>query len=346
MLKVKKEGILLEKTELEFENDSVLNPACYQQGRKVHMFYRAVKKGNYSTIGYCLLDGPLKVLKRLKKPVLFPEHKFESESIEDPRIVKIKDTYYLTYTAYNRYNACGALATSKDLKKFRKHGFISPQYNYKIFQNIARKNKNLSPVYFKYNEFSNVPRSRIKKQTIWDKDVVFFPKKINNKLFFLHRIRPEIQHVSVKSLKELTEKFWEKYTSQLNDYIFMSGKYKHESCYIGAGCPPVKTKDGWLFIYHGVSDGRKGFVYHACAALFDLKNVTKEIGRLSKPLISPTEKWEKKGTVSNIVFPTGTSIFNKRLYIYYGAADSHIAVASVNLNELLKELKKKSNRKD
>ncbi len=89
MVKVKKEGVILEKTDLEFENDSVLNPACYQDGKHVHMFYRAVRKGNHSTIGYCLLEGPLKIIERAKKPVLYPEHNFERESIEDPRIVKI-----------------------------------------------------------------------------------------------------------------------------------------------------------------------------------------------------------------------------------------------------------------
>jgi predicted GH43/DUF377 family glycosyl hydrolase len=65
---------------------------------------------------------------------------------------------------------------------------------------------------------------------------------------------------------------------------------------------------------------------------------------LKKPLFSPTKDWEKKGTVSNVVFPTGTSFFGDRLYIYYGAADSHIAVASLKLYSLLAELKKRSNR--
>src|SRR5205085_3140900 len=98
-------------------------------------------------------------------------------------------------------------------------------------------------------------------------------------------------------------------------------------------------------IYHAVcGDPVKGFIYNACASLYDSKDIKKEIGRLKKPLFSPTEPWEKKGIISNVVFPTGTSFFDERLYIYYGAADSHIAAASVKLNDLLKELKKKSNR--
>jgi predicted GH43/DUF377 family glycosyl hydrolase len=341
MLKVKKEGILLEKTELAFENDSVLNPACYQDGNEVHMFYRAVRKGNHSTIGYCLLEGPLKVIKRAKKPVLFPVHHFESESVEDPRIVKIDDTYYLTYTAYNLQFACGAVATSKDLKKFRKHGFITPEVTFKKFVSAAGKNRKINREYSRLYSFRKAPHHINTKLFIWDKDVVFFPKRINGKLTYFHRIRPEIQIVSVKSLREIKESFWEKYIKAFPDHIYMGGKYPHESSYIGAGCPPIETKDGWLIIYHGVNESPTGYTYHACAVLFDLKDIRKEIGRLRKPLFSPTEKWEKKGTVSNVVFPTGTSFFEDRLYIYYGASDLHIAAASVNLNDLLAELKKK-----
>ena len=70
MLTIRKEGILLKKTALEFENDSVLNPGIMQEGDTVHMLYRAVKSGNYSTIGYCKLDGPLKIVQRNNTPLL------------------------------------------------------------------------------------------------------------------------------------------------------------------------------------------------------------------------------------------------------------------------------------
>jgi len=59
MIEVKKEGIILYKTKLEFENEGVLNPAVIREGDSVHLFYRAVRKGNHSSIGYCRLDGPL-----------------------------------------------------------------------------------------------------------------------------------------------------------------------------------------------------------------------------------------------------------------------------------------------
>ena len=63
------------------------------------------------------------------------------------------------------------------------------------------------------------------------------------------------------------------------------------------------------------------------------------ISRLKKPLFSPTEPWELEGSVNNVVFPSGTALIDDELYIYYGAADSRVAVASVDINDLLSELK-------
>jgi predicted GH43/DUF377 family glycosyl hydrolase len=99
MLKIKDEGIILEKTDLEFENKAVFNPACIQVGDITHMFYRAINQNDISSIGYCqLVDN--KVVKRLDKPVLFPEDDYEKMGAEDPRITLLDGTYYLFYTAY------------------------------------------------------------------------------------------------------------------------------------------------------------------------------------------------------------------------------------------------------
>ena len=85
----------------------------------------------------------------------------------------------------------------------------------------------------------------------------------------------------------------------------------------------------------------EGYVYHACAALLDLDNPGKLISKLKTPLFSPSLDFEKKGHVSNVVFPTGTALFDDELYIYYGAADCKIAVASLSLNDLLEMLTNK-----
>jgi predicted GH43/DUF377 family glycosyl hydrolase len=114
--------------------------------------------------------------------------------------------------------------------------------------------------------------------------------------------------------------------------------YDHESKYIGGGCPPIETSQGWLLIYHGVKETEKGFVYSACAALLDLDNPSKEIARLPYALFSPEYEWELNGEVNNVVFPTGTAVFGDTLFIYYGAADERIACASLSITALVEKL--------
>jgi predicted GH43/DUF377 family glycosyl hydrolase len=338
MIVVKKEGIVLKKTELEFENEGVLNPAAIREGDSVHLFYRAVQNGNHSSIGYCRLDGPLTVAQRLDEPVIVPESEYESHGVEDPRIVKVDDLYYLTYTGYDGTNARGALATSKDLKHFEKRGIIVPPITYAEFVFLAESAGKVNEKYYRNQKFYSLRADPDKKMMLWDKNVIFFPRRIGGKLVFLHRIRPGIQIVSVNNIKELTKEFWKDYFFDLQDHIVLDPLHPHESSYIGSGCPPIETKNGWLLIYHGVEETDKGYIYSACAALLDLNNPAKEIARLPYALFSPQYDWELKGEVNNVVFPTGTSLFGGTLFIYYGAADTLIACASVNLSELVAEL--------
>jgi Predicted glycosylase len=339
MINVKREGILFTKTDLEFENEGVLNPGVIREGDNVHLFYRAVRVGNNSSIGYCRLDGPLTIAERWDKPIMVPEFDYEKQGVEDPRIVKIDDLFYMTYTAYDGTNARGALATSKDLKHFKKYGIIVPLITYAEFVFRAETSKKVNERYYRNQKFYFQKSDPEKKIKLWDKNVIFFPRRINGQLVFLHRIRPGIQIASVNSLKELNKAYWEKYFINLQDHIILDPVYKHESSYIGGGCPPIETEHGWLLIYHGAEETDNGIIYSACAAaLLDLNNPGKVIARLPYALFTPECEWERKGAVNNVVFPTGTALFGDTLYIYYGAADSVIACASISLSALLVEL--------
>ena len=335
---------LLDKTELGFENDGVFNPAVYKspESDTVHVFYRAVRTGNYSSIGYCKLDGPTTIEERYDKPLIFPEFPYESQGIEDPRITKIEDTYYLTYSAYDNVNVLGTYATSKDLKSFEKHGIITPQFTYREYKHFLECScDSLNEKYlFHYKIFKEhgLGPEVASKLLMWDKNLMFFPRKINGKFAMLHRIHPGIQLVLFEDFKELTREFWEDYIMNLEKHIVLDPKLYYESSHIGGGCPPIETKEGWLMIYHASQDTPSGFKYHASAALLDLDDPKKELARLTKPLISPSLKWEKEGVVNNIIFPTGTAIFGDDLYIYYGAADERVGVAKIKLDTLLTEL--------
>lgn len=336
MLKLKDEGIILEKTDLPFENKGVLNPACIEVNGVTHMFYRAINKQKISSIGYCQIVNN-KVIKRLNKPILFPWYNYEKRGLEDPRIVFLDGLYYLFYTAFDGQNALVAYATSKDLVHFSKKGLISPKITYDEAEDIFRD----SGVEKKYILFEQIYKKRRGHDVLlWEKDASLFPKKINGKFALMHRVLPGIQVIYFDDFSQLTNDYWRKYLKELNHYIIIDPKYHFEDRNIGGGCPPIETEKGWLLIFHAVEDTKIGRVYHAGAVLVDLNDPTKVVGLLKKPLFSPKKPWEKKGNTKNVVFPTGVVLENGLLYIYYGAADTCIAAKSIKLNALLEELTK------
>jgi len=338
MITVRNEGIILEKTNLEFENKAVLNPACIQKDGITHMFYRAVSNNNISSIGYCQLKDN-KVVKRLKEPVLFPEYDYEKMGVEDPRITLLGRTYYLFYTAYDGKNSLTSYATSKDLINFTKQGLISPKISYDEAEDIFHESK----VTEKYIAFEALYKKNYGKDVLlFEKDASLFPQKFKHKFALLHRILPGIQIIYFNNFSELTEGRWRDYLKNLGDFIVLDPLFRFENRNIGGGCPPIKTKAGWLIIYHAVENTPFGKIYHVSAALLDLKNPLKVLGRLKEPLFSPKASWEKIGIINNVVFPTGAVVRDKRLYIYYGAADKLIAAKSIDLAELLTEIKKGS----
>jgi len=330
-------GIFLESTNNEFENEGVLNPGCITDAEgKTHLLYRAVKKGNYSSIGYCQIDGD-KILSRMDHPLLKSEFSYESHGMEDPRIIKIEDEYYLFYTAYDGKNVYTAYASGPDVFNLKKQGIISPEITYEEALELIPKFY-LSEKYMQYGKhYEQVISSDI---LLWEKDTFLFPKKIDGKFVLFVRIMPGIQMMTFESFDQLTVDFWKDFIRNLGDHILMEPKYWFENRKIGPGAPPIETEDGWIFIYHAVETSMIGNIYRAGAALLDKTNPRKVIARLPNPLFEPEDGWEKSGEVSNVVFPTGTQLKGNDLYIYYGAADSKIGVKKVNLKELLAELKK------
>lgn len=151
MIAIQKEGLVIGKTSHVFEEAGVLNPAVTRIGDDVHLLYRAVRKGNHSTIGHCQLKGAIAVEKRSEEPLLSPQFLYESHGIEDPRLVKIDDLYFLSYCAFDGVNAMGALATSDDLVNFQRHGLIVPQFSYEEMKLLIHSKDGLNEKYRRYN---------------------------------------------------------------------------------------------------------------------------------------------------------------------------------------------------
>lgn len=338
-VKIKKIGLVLEPIESNvFEEKAVLNPAIYQDGRMVHMFYRAVDRLYGSSIGYARLDGPTKVVERWDKPFMKREETYESKGIEDPRIAKVGNIFYMTYVAYDGKNALTAYTKGTNLFALKKQGIIAPTQTYDEVGKLL-KSQDLKDRYFLFESYHEELSG--KDVLLWSKDIILFPRKIRGSYVMLIRILPDIQLVYFKNFRQLRSKvFWREYMKKLASHVVLENRYWFESRNIGGGAPPIEVPEGWLIIYHAVEERNRGRTYHAGVALLDKKDPTKVICRLDRPLFSPDQEWEIKGDVNNVVFPTGTARFGNDLYIYYGAADKVIAVARVPLKQLVKELLK------
>ena len=116
-----------------------------------------------------------------------------------------------------------------------------------------------------------------------------------------------------------------------------------QSTKVGAGPAPIETDEGWLLIYHGVRTSCSGYVYSVGAAILDLEKPWHVRYRTRSYLLAPTEPYERVGDVPSVVFPCAAIIDeNKRVTLYYGAADTVLAVAYANLDDIIAFTKENS----
>jgi len=158
-----------------------------------------------------------------------------------------------------------------------------------------------------------------------NKGMALFPRKIKGNYAMLCRIDGINNYIA--------------YSDNINIWreakLIQKPKYHWEMVQVGNGGSPIETAEGWLVITHGVGPMRE---YVLGASLYELDNPEKEIGRLKTPLLSPNAE-EREGYVPNVVYSCGSIIHNGNLIIPYGMSDYAATYASINLNELLNELK-------
>ncbi len=126
----------------------------------------------------------------------------------------------------------------------------------------------------------------------------------------------------------------------------MKGRRHYWDEMIGSGPPPVKTREGWLHIYHGIATHLvSAFIYQAGVVLLDLDDPTRVIARGRDNILEPRESYELTGQVPNVVFPGGMivddydddgfALSESRVLLYYGAADTSVCLATTTVAELL-----------
>lgn len=163
----------------------------------------------------------------------------------------------------------------------------------------------------------NLPFSGIR-----NKDAVVFPRRIDGEYFMFHRIEPDICSARSSDLRR-----WCDIRS------VMSPRIKSWDCWkVGIAGSPIELNEGWLLVYHGVSFER---VYSLGVALLDKNNPEIVNWRSEKPILTPTEDYERFGKVPNVVFSCGNVLVEDKLLVYYGGADSVLCVATYDLSELV-----------
>ena len=152
--------------------------------------------------------------------------------------------------------------------------------------------------------------------------------------------RAEGVNIGGRASETVFPSIWMKFSDDLlewensRSYILIEGRPDSWEEKIGGGAPPLKTDAGWLVIYHGVEHGGTGY-YRAGALLLDLENPLKVLARTPDPILEPEYEYETKGFYSGCVFPTGNMIVDGTLYVYYGAADRNVGVATCKIDDLL-----------
>ena len=167
----------------------------------------------------------------------------------------------------------------------------------------------------------------------FNRNGVLFPRKINGKYYMLSR-PSDNGHTP----------FGDIFLSESPDLIYW-GKHRYvmgttggwQSTKIGAGPVPIETSEGWLLIYHGVLTSCNGFVYSIGAALLDIDEPWKVRYRTKSYILSPQTYYECVGDVPNVVFPCATlhDSATGRIAIYYGGADTVVALAFAHVDELV-----------
>jgi predicted GH43/DUF377 family glycosyl hydrolase len=266
------------------------NPAVVKRGDKIIMLYRAQDKHGTSRLGYAESTDGIHFT-RQDEPVLSPSAPYEvNGGVEDPRLVQFGETYYLTYTGYNKTDAQLCMATSTDLIHWERKGVIIP---------------------------ANEGNWNVK----WTKSGTIVPEKIGGKywMYFLGTSADGKDQAALASSTDLVQ-----WTEATQAPVLPVRPGKFDSRVAEPGPSPILTPEGIVLVYNGADDK---LVYRTGVAVFDRNHPEKLLWRSDIPVFSPQKEWEKVGQVPNVVFVEGMIKQGERYLFYYGGADKYVGVA-------------------
>jgi predicted GH43/DUF377 family glycosyl hydrolase len=237
------------------------------------------------------------------RPTLMPdpvEHPEEVWGIEDPRITYIGELG-LWAVVYASFSECGPLVSMATTSDFK---------------HFDRHGPVMPPE---------------------DKDAALFPDRFSGRWAMIHRpvasFPPTEAHIWISFSPDL--KHW-------GDHRILMRARKGawwDSNKIGLSPPPLRTEDGWLILYHGVKTTASGAIYRLGLALLDLEDPVRVIARSNEWVFAPEEEYELNGDVDKVVFPCGWLNDGDEVRLYYGGADTCLALATARLSDLIDWLK-------
>lgn len=309
-----------------WEAGSVLNGTVIRdEAGLVHMLYRATNDvhfdtpGEYvSTIGAATSADGVR-FERAAEPLIVPDQPYEQGlGCEDPRVVRIGDTYFIYYTAVEGFppdiKVRIALATTKDFQTVTKHGVVGPK-------GAPSKAASLlpEPVGGQYHWFFT-----------WCSDTP----------------GAAILHARFDSVEQVLAPPPGHIASVIEDYdtsaVLISGDRAQlikDKVRRGPelGAPPIRTERGWLMFYCP-SDREEEPEWQIGAVLLDLDEPWRVVARTPGPLLRPETEDELEGVMNRVTFPSGALVVDGRVHVYYGGGDQEICLATCDLEELLDHL--------
>ena len=273
-----------------FESRFVFNPAALVKDGLVHLLYRAQGPDGRSSIGLATSRDGVRFTRR-SEPVMIATEPYELPGgCEDPRVVLVGGTYYMTYTGYDGTSARLCLATSRNLLRWTKHGPMFPDF---VTRGVDKA---------------------------WSKSGAILTRKLKGK-YFMYFGDKDIYWATSTDLIHWTP-------GSVDDPVMrpQPGTYTEEL--LEPGPPPLITENGKILLIHNAAakdpDGK--LIYRAGQALIDPATPTQELARLTTPFLVPETPEETEGQVNNVVFVEGLVAYRGEWLLYYGQGDAGVGV--------------------
>lgn len=319
-----------------WEDLAVFNPAAWydEEKKEVLLLYRAAEAGpEYKCyFGLAKSKDGYHFERVSDQPVLGPSVEgFDGATIQDPRIVKMGEWYYVTYAA--RHYPFGQFWIPAVRKQY-----VTPDCPAE-FPHYLRTNATLTGLAMTKDFKTWIRAGWMTDPLLDDRDVIMFPEKIGGKFWAMHRPLEWVgpQYGSDEACAWICAADDLLGFPAAKSKLLIKNKYPWEVYKLGVNAPPIKTPHGWLTIYHAV--GRDKF-YRLGALLLDLDDPSRVLHRTPDWLMQPEEDYEIEGFYRGVCFPCGTVVIDGTLFVYYGGGDKFCAVATCSLQELVEHLLK------